>query len=243
MKIFLTLITFLLISSCSSKDWRSASRESAGIAVKAKDQKEDIFQIYYARAFSWRGYLAVHPWVAWKLENEDEYTVAQVTSWNIRRTGSAISVSKDLPDRKWFDNNPTILYEVKGPGARAIIEKTKKLISGYPYKDKYTLWPGPNSNTFVSHIIRSIDELPLELPPHAVGKDYLVTNTILSESPSNKGVQFSLYGLFGLTLGIEEGLDVNILGLNFGIDLWRPALKLPFIGRLGFPDKSITDGQ
>lgn len=243
MKILSLILLISLLSSCSSKDWRTASRASAGIATKAKDQKEDIFQVYYARAFSWRGYLGTHPWVAWKLEDEDSYTVAQVTSWNIRRTGSAVSVKKDLPDRKWFDNEPTLLYELKGEKARLVIEKTKQIIEDYPHKKIYRLWPGPNSNTFVSHIIRSIEELPLELPANGVGKDYLIEDTLLADSPSNKGYQLSAYGLLGMTVGIEEGLEFNIMGLSFGIDLWRPALKLPFVGRLGFKDKSVTDGQ
>ncbi len=241
MKILPIILFLTLLSSCSSKDWRTASRASAGIATKAEDQKEDIYQVYYARAFSWRGYLGTHPWVAWKLKDEDSYTVAQVTSWNIRRTGSSVSVQKDLPDRKWFDNDPTLLYEVTGEKARVVIEKTKKIIADYPHKKIYRLWPGPNSNTFVSHIIRSIEELPLELPANGVGKDYLVDNSLLADSPSNKGYQLSAYGLLGVTAGIEEGLEVNLLGLSFGIDLWRPALKLPFIGRLGFKDEPVTD--
>jgi hypothetical protein len=31
----------------------------------------------------------------------------------------------------------------------------------------------------------------------------------------------------------HEGIEVNLLGLNFGIDFKSPALKLPGIGRLG----------
>jgi hypothetical protein len=31
----------------------------------------------------------------------------------------------------------------------------------------------------------------------------------------------------------EEGVEFNLLGLNFGIDFIKPAFKLPFIGRLG----------
>lgn len=242
MKIILASI-FILISSCSSKDWRTASRESSGIAVKASAQKEDIYQIYYARAFSWRGYFGIHPWIAWKKSEDKSYTVAQVTSWNIRREGTAISIKKDLPDRKWFDNDPTLLYEVKGKRARDIISQTQELIKNYPHKKKYRVWPGPNSNTFVSHIIRGIEQLPLELPANAIGKDYLEGSDVFSESPSNKGYQLSLYGLFGVTAGVEEGLEMNILGLSFGIDPWTPALKLPFIGRLGFKDKSITGEQ
>jgi hypothetical protein len=34
---------------------------------------------------------------------------------------------------------------------------------------------------------------------------------------------------------LEEGLEFNVAGLSFGMDVKRPALKLPFIGRLGFP--------
>jgi hypothetical protein len=33
--------------------------------------------------------------------------------------------------------------------------------------------------------------------------------------------------------GWEEGVEVNLLGLTFGIDLNGPALKLPIVGRVG----------
>jgi len=32
---------------------------------------------------------------------------------------------------------------------------------------------------------------------------------------------------------LSEGLELNILGLNIGIDAAVPAVKLPAIGRLG----------
>jgi hypothetical protein len=31
----------------------------------------------------------------------------------------------------------------------------------------------------------------------------------------------------------EEGIELNLLGLSFGVDVLKPALRLPFIGRLG----------
>jgi hypothetical protein len=34
-------------------------------------------------------------------------------------------------------------------------------------------------------------------------------------------------------LAREEGIEVNLLGLSFGIDIRAPALKLPCFGRLG----------
>jgi hypothetical protein len=44
----------------------------------------------------------------------------------------------------------------------------------------------------------------------------------------------SLLGLLGVLAGVEEGLELNVLSLTFGIDVRRPALKLPVVGRLGF---------
>ncbi len=32
---------------------------------------------------------------------------------------------------------------------------------------------------------------------------------------------------------VQEGLEINFLGLVFGVDVARPALKLPFVERIG----------
>lgn len=237
--VFYFVIVVSLLTSCSSKSWRDASRESAGIAPKASELKEDIFQVYYARAFSWRGTFAVHPWIAWKKVGESSYTVAEVSSWNLRRSNSSISIEQTLPDRFWFDHEPTLLFEVRGPKAKVVIEKAQKLINKYPYQNQYTLWPGPNSNTFVSYILRNIEEIRIELPPHAIGKDYLEPGQFLTTTPSNSGFQLSLFGVMGLSAGLGEGVEFNILSLNFGVDFFTPAIKLPFLGRLGFEDKPL----
>ena len=236
-KIF--FIVLVILSSCSSKSWTEASRESVGIAPKAPELNEDIVQIYYARAFSWRGIFGIHPWIAWKERADEQYTVAQVTAWNIRRQGTAIRVEKDLPDRRWFDSAPHILFEVRGKKASKIIVQLKELIKTYPFKDRYVVWPGPNSNTFVSYMIRHIDELDIELPATAIGKDYFGRTSFVSNTASNTGFTVSAFGLLGFTLGAGEGLELNLFGLHFGLDLWTPALKLQLIGRLGFPDKSF----
>jgi hypothetical protein len=46
-------------------------------------------------------------------------------------------------------------------------------------------------------------------------------------------VQLSLFGLLGVLAGADEGVELNVLSLTFGIDVRRPALKLPVVGRLG----------
>ena len=98
---------------------------------------------------------------------------------------------------------------------------------------EYTLWPGPNSNTFVAHVAREVPELGLELPTTAIGKDYLNNGKVFANAPSGTGWQVSLFGVLGLTLAAEEGLEANILSANFGVDLSPLGIKLPGIGRLG----------
>jgi hypothetical protein len=39
----------------------------------------------------------------------------------------------------------------------------------------------------------------------------------------------------GLTVGWLEGIELNVFGGVLGLDIRRPALKLPGLGRLGVP--------
>jgi hypothetical protein len=50
----------------------------------------------------------------------------------------------------------------------------------------------------------------------------------------------SLFGLLGLTASRIEGLELNVLGLTFGVNPFDPALKLPIIGRLGSARTTAT---
>jgi hypothetical protein len=77
--------------------------------------------------------------------------------------------------------------------------------------------------------------LELDLPSTAIGKDYREIKDVVSLSPSGSGVQFSLWGLLGASAGVEEGLELNLLGLNFEIDVFDLAIELPGIGRIGAP--------
>ena len=102
----------------------------------------------------------------------------------------------------------------------------------YPFAGQYRLWPGPNSNTFTAYVLRQAPELRVDLPPTAIGKDYL-GGRLVAAAPSGTGVQFSLGGLAGILVAIEEGLEINLLGATFGIDPLDLSLKAPFVGRIG----------
>ena len=105
----------------------------------------------------------------------------------------------------------------------------------YPYSRSgdYSVWPGPNSNSFIAYVLAAIPEAGIALPPTAIGKDWRVDARIFGRTPSGTGVQLSLGGLFGVTVGWVEGVEVNVLGLVAGLDIRRPALKLPGFGRIG----------
>lgn len=120
-----------------------------------------------------------------------------------------------------------MITDRRGPEVDEWIKRIEAAVEAYPYKDYYRTWPGPNSNTFVAHIGRSVPELRLDLPPTAIGKDYLPDGAVFARTPSGTGVEASLFGVLGILGGWEEGVELNVLGLTFGLDLNSPALKLP----------------
>lgn len=218
-------------------DWRTATRESAGLAPDPQKEKEAVVQVYAARAVEWRGYFAVHSWIATKPKNAKSYTTYHVLGWRVTRGQESVRIEQDIPDRYWFGEKPDLIEDLRGEEAERAIPQIDQLARNYAYKDTYRIYPGPNSNTFISHIIRNVPELKVELPPNAIGKDWINQGDVVGWSESGTGVQVSLLGMLGLTLGLKEGVEVNVLGLNFGVDFLRPALKLPMIGRLGMKDK------
>lgn len=219
--------------------WWQADRSSAGIAPLPEAEKGAVVQVYAARTYSWRGVFSVHSWIAVKPENAKQYTTYQVLGYRLYRSGHSVAVEQDVPDRRWYGAEPQLIEELRGEKAARAIPRIQKLAAEYAYDDTYVLWPGPNSNTFISYIIRNVPELTVELPPHAIGRDWLYDGRIFALSESKSGWQFSLYGLLGLTVGLGEGVEFNVLGLDFGVDILRPAVKLPFVGRIGMSDRPL----
>lgn len=236
--LLLILLGPLLVVACGkvniSSDWRTADRSPQGIAPQAAQEPGAVIQVYAARAFSWRGIFAVHTWIAVKPAGAAQYVVHQVLGWQERRGLPVVVSIIDEPDRSWYGNPPELLLDLRGEKAAQLIPDIAAAIKNYPYTDSYTLWPGPNSNTFVAHIARSVPALGLELPTTAIGKDYLNNGSLIGAAPSGTGWQVSVLGLLGVTVAQAEGLEANILTANFGIDLSPLAIKLPGIGRIGF---------
>lgn len=234
--VFFSIPPLMLLSGTVTlgRDYRTADRSSAGIAPDPEETPEAVVQVYAARALNWRGIFAVHTWIATKPEKAPHFTVHQVVGWRVFRNLPAVFSEAAVPDRNWFGNPPAIIAELRGKEAAQAIVKITQAVESYPYVHEYRLWPGPNSNTFTAYVARQVPELQLQLPVMAIGKDFPVNGTLLDRAPSGTGFQLSFFGLLGVLIAQQEGVEVNVLGLSFGVDVFRPALKLPFVGRLGW---------
>jgi Protein of unknown function (DUF3750) len=228
----------VLVSGCipdgrAGVPWYQASRDPTGLAPDPATTPEAVIQVYAARAVSWRGVFSVHTWIAVKPTGAERFTRYEVLGFGVANGAPAVRIDRMGPDNYWFGARPQIIYDRRGPGVDAMIDKIRAAVGRYPYPHEYRAWPGPNSNTFTAFIAREVPELGLDLPSNAIGKDYLPDGALIAKAPSGSGFQISLYGVAGVLLAANEGIELNVLGLSVGIDAAVPALKLPAIGRLG----------
>ncbi len=169
--------------------------------------------------------IARHPWFAVRLAGE--------TSWRYVEVGGG-GVSDDP-----FVNEPyvdVVLHGVwRGARAERAIACLAREAPPWLRALRYRAWPGPNSNTFADVMLRRCG-LRASLPATSIGKDWRggFGAGVTSEGT---GVQVET-PLLGLKLGLKEGVEVHVLGLSLGLDLWPPAIILPIgPGRLGFADR------
>ncbi len=214
----------------------SVTDDSRSLADDPAKVSEPVVQVWGARTLGIKGLFGVHTWIAVKPSGAADYTVYEVIGWRLRWSDTALVARNRAPDR-WFGSAGELYAEKRGAGVDELIKRIEKLAADYPYAKQYTLWPGPNSNTFVAYITRAVPELEADLPATAIGKDYL-GGSVFARAPSGSGFQFSLAGLLGMSASGVDGLELNILSLNFGVG--RSGLKLPLVGRIGAPRIDTT---
>ena len=209
--------------------WREAKWASSGTLPDPAASPEARVTIFAAPTGGMKGAFAVHSWIVLKGRNAPRYDRYDVVGWGepVRRNGYD-------PDGYWYSNAPQKVWEATGAEAEALIPKIEAAIAAYPHSKRgaYRLWPGPNSNSFVAHILRKVPEIDAVLPPNAVGRDYIANGAFYHFDPAGD-VNLSLYGLFGVSAGMKSGFEMHLFGLVAGVDLRRPAVKIPAFGRLG----------
>ena len=169
--------------------------------------------------------IARHPWFAVR--------AAHATEWQIYEV-YAINVAADPFHRPPYTT--PILHGVwRGADAERAAACLARETAPWLAALEYRGWPGPNSNTFGDVMLRRCG-LHASLPATSIGKDW---RGWVGASRTTEGTGFQVETpLLGLRLGLKEGIEVHVLGLSFGIDLWPPAIILPLgQGRVGFADR------
>jgi len=217
-------------SDRASANWYAADRSSAGVLPQASHHHDALVRIYTARTVRWRGIVAVHSWIVFKNKGDSRYSRYDYTAW-----GEPIRMNGFVADGRWFGQAPEEVFGADGERAAALIPKIRIAIESYKYRNlgDYRAWPGPNSNTFVAAIIDAVPEMQAVLPPTAIGKDFPYDGEWFGRTPSGTGLRATLGGYLGVTVGWLEGFELNVLGAVLGIDIRRPAIKIPGIGRVG----------
>jgi hypothetical protein len=212
--------------------WWDADRSSISHLPPADQFTPAVVRVFAAPTVRWRGIVAVHSWIVIKPEGASAYTRYDYTAW-----GDPVRVNGFEADGRWFGREPQVLFAADGPAAASLIPRMQAAIAAYTWRNRgdYRAWPGPNSNTFVAAVLNAVPEIDAVLPPTAIGKDYPYDGRWLHRTGSGTGFRLTFGGFGGVTLGWVEGIELNILGAVAGIDIRRPALKLPGLGRLGLP--------
>jgi hypothetical protein len=212
------------------RSWRNADWSSIGSLPPAIAHPDARILVLSGRTGGWKGVVAVHSWIVLKARNARSWTRYDVVGW-----GNPVRINGWAPDGRWFGDKPTVVADVAGAQAEALVPRVQAAIKGYQFANfgDYRVWPGPNSNTFVAAVLRAVPEIGATMLPNAIGRDYR-PGFYAGPSDSGTGVEASAFGLVGVKLGWVEGVEVNLLGLVAGLDLRRPALKIPGFGRIGF---------
>jgi hypothetical protein len=147
-------------------------------------------------------------------------------------------VQKDLmcpSDPSEMDGGPPhVLARWSGPEAARLGATLARESPRYRFRDRYLAFPGPNSNTYVAEMLR-LAEVEVDLPASMIGRRWRGPLGFgAGAPPSGLGLALETPAL-GLSLGVREGLEVQLLGLPFGIDPWPLALRVPVgDGRIGW---------
>ena len=163
------------------ESWRDADWTSAKLLPEPEFEPEASVRILAARTGRWKGIFAVHTWLVVKEKNAKAWVRYDVVGWGkpVRRDGYEA-------DAFWYGNTPYVVTEIKGEAAARMIPEIEGVIAEYPWRvtGSYTVWPGPNSNSFIAWLTRHVAGLETEMPPTAIGKDYLGPGLHVAKTPS-----------------------------------------------------------
>lgn len=207
--------------------WSAANWGSAHVLPLADADAEPAVYLMAARTGGLKGAFAVHSWLVIKEAGAARYERYDKVGW-----GMPIRHNAYAPDGRWYSNMPVVVHAVRGAEAEQLIPRFREAIASYPYAGRgdYRIWPGPNSNSFVAHLLREVPEFGGQMPPNATGRDFAPGLVAVDWSADGRDLHVTLGGIIGFSLGVASGIEMHFAGLVAGVDLQKPALKIPGYG-------------
>lgn len=220
--------------------WRQADWGASGVLPAAKADAEAAIYVMAARTGGLKGALSVHSWIVTKQAGGAGYARYDKVGW-----GTPIRQNAYPADARWYSNTPWIVRAVRGSEAQRLIPQVEAAIAAYPYarSGDYHIWPGPNSNSFVAHVVASVPELGARMPANATGRDYAPGFAALDWSSGTWDLHATFGGYVGISAGWTSGIEVHFLGLVAGIDVTEPAVKVPAFGTVPLTAAAVASGR
>lgn len=225
------LLVHLAVWSANDRptSWARADWGPSGILPSPREERDAVVHVLAARTGGLKGAVAVHSWIVTKPAGAPRYTRYDVVGW-----GTPVRTDSYPPDGRWYSNEPTVHYTARGPHAERLIPEIEQAVANYRWRNRgdYSIWPGPNSNTFVASIVREVPGFDARVPPTALGRDYPADGRWFVPPEGGRGMRLTLGGYLGVVLGGIEGFEVNLLGAVAGFDPATATLKLPGFGAI-----------
>ena len=146
----------LYVTSSDPRSWRDADWSATGLLPAAADFAPARVIIFTGTAGAWKGVFSVHSWIVLKHANASRWQRYDVVGW-----GQPVRLNNWPVDGKWYGNMPVMIADISGLEAETLIPRIEAAVKDYNYSQTgdYRIWPGPNSNSFIAAILRSVPHL------------------------------------------------------------------------------------
>lgn len=206
---------------CASMQASDLPREEPWLVV-VKSARLDGRTAWYKR-------FAHHTWVDVKLGSDEGWTRLESAGSLFGTRVAPLEPDEAYLNRRFDDHPVRVLGVVRGETARALAPRLVERVTelGAFYDERYTAWPGPNSNTLMMTLAREFPDLRFVFDGSAAGKDY---GGWLDASLTASGTGVRLDSIpIGVALAAREGIELHLLQLTLGIGFDPPCIKIPFL--------------
>lgn len=245
--LLLLLLLFFLVPAglrilwwCQRSQWQYWDGEdcrATGLLLDPAHQSSAAVYVLSARTSGLKGALASHSWIVIRRAGSHVYERYDKMGW-----GDVIWKNGFPADGLWFSNMPVVEHAIEGAAAARLIPLVDAAIASYPFaaQGSYCAWPGPNSNSFVAHVLRAAPEIG-RMPVTAIGRDFHPRVTLRWQA-EQQALAFSAYGYVGAAVG-PRLLEIQFLGLVGGIDLQKGLILVPAFGAVRlWPGRILSEG-